>query len=152
MIRKLTRRNSSMSKIGDWKNWSNPAKWPDGLEPFQYAIHCIGGKWKLILLHMIYNNNGKIRFNEAMRMLPITDKMLGGTLRQMMADGLIERISYDEMPPKVEYILTPDAEALIPLIESLFSWCIQMMKKRNITIKNDYSKCISDSSKNSSID
>jgi DNA-binding HxlR family transcriptional regulator len=84
------------------------------------ALVVVGGKWKpLILFHL---GPGKRRFGELRRLVSgVSEKMLIQQLREMVADGIIERVDFKEIPPKVEYSLTPLgrslAKALLPLCE-----------------------------------
>ena len=89
--------------------------------PIQSAITLIGGKWKLPILYNL--REGKKRFNELKRALPgVTQKMITHQLREMERDGLIVRKVYAEVPPKVEYSLTPIAKKLEPILASLCAW------------------------------
>ena len=84
------------------------------------ALVVVGGKWKpLILFHL---GPGKRRFGELRRLVSgVSEKMLIQQLREMQADGIIERVDFKEIPPKVEYSVTPLgrslAKALLPLSE-----------------------------------
>jgi DNA-binding HxlR family transcriptional regulator len=84
------------------------------------ALVVVGGKWKpLILFHL---GPGKRRFGELRRLVSgVSEKMLIQQLREMVADGIIERVDFKEIPPKVEYSLTTLgrslAKALLPLCE-----------------------------------
>ena len=69
--------------------------------PYHYVLHCIGGKWKMTILHEIYTY-GSIRFNQTLKILPISEKVFSQQLRELVEAGLIRRISYDTVPPKVE--------------------------------------------------
>jgi DNA-binding HxlR family transcriptional regulator len=84
------------------------------------ALLVVGGKWKpLILFHL---GPGKRRFGELRRLVSgVSEKMLIQQLRELHADGVIDRVDFRENPPKVEYSLTPLgrslARALMPLCE-----------------------------------
>jgi DNA-binding HxlR family transcriptional regulator len=80
----------------------------------------IGGKWKLLILFHL--GPAKRRFGELRRLVSgVSEKMLIQQLRELQADGVIERIDFKEIPPKVEYAVTPLgrslAEALMPLCD-----------------------------------
>lgn len=85
------------------------------------TLNVIGGKWKaLIFFHLIED---KKRFNELKRLIPhITQRMLTLQLRQMEEDGIIHREVYKEVPPKVEYSLTPFGKTLGPIIYQMKLW------------------------------
>jgi len=81
----------------------------------------IGGKWKMqVLTHLL---KGPVRFGEMKRLMPqITEKMLIQALRELETDGLINRKQYQEIPPKVEYSLTPIGEGLEPILRNMVAW------------------------------
>ena len=101
--------------------------------PYHYVLHCIGGKWKMTILHEIYTH-GSMRFNQTLRILPISEKVFSQQLRELVESGLIRRISYDTVPPKVEYVLTPSGEQLIPALDILYIWSIRRMNDLEIPI------------------
>ena len=104
--------------------------------PYHYVLHCIGGKWKKTILHEIYTY-GSIRFNQTLKILPISEKVFSQQLKELVEAGLIRRISYDTVPPKVEYVLTPSGEQLIPALDILYIWSIRQMHDRRIPIDAD---------------
>ena len=104
--------------------------------PYHYVLHCIGGKWKMTILHEIHTY-GSIRFNQTLKALPISEKVFSQQLRELVEAGLIRRISYDTIPPKVEYVLTPSGEQLIPELDALYIWSIRQMDERGIPIDSD---------------
>ncbi|MFT3803835.1 MAG: helix-turn-helix domain-containing protein [Burkholderiaceae bacterium] len=99
-------------------------------ETFTCAVGCsveatldlIGGKWKGVILYRLLTER-VLRFNELRRLLPnITQRMLTNQLRELEGDGLISRKVYPEVPPKVEYRLTPYGQTLKPVIVALKKW------------------------------
>lgn len=111
-------------------------EWNEPVNPYHYARHCTGGKWKMTILHEIYTF-GKIRFNQTLKALPISEKVLAQQLKELIEDGLVRRISYDTMPPKVEYTLTDEGTELIPALDILYIWSIRQMTARGIPIDAD---------------
>lgn len=107
-----------------------------GTNPYQYALSCIKGKWKMSILHQIHHL-GKIRFNQTLNRFPISEKVLSQQLKELIADGLIERIQYNTVPLKVEYILTPAGEDLIPALDILYVWGMRRMSDLDIEIDPD---------------
>lgn len=89
--------------------------------PVTRAVAVIGGKWKLfIVYHLI---GGTRRFGELQRRIPgITQQMLTAQLRELEADGIVTRKVYAQVPPKVEYSLTPLGRELEALTERLADW------------------------------
>ncbi|HEY7544105.1 MAG TPA: winged helix-turn-helix transcriptional regulator [Blastocatellia bacterium] len=83
----------------------------------------IGGRWKTPILYHLFQ--GEKRFSELRRRLkPITQKMLTQQLREMERDGLVHREVFPEVPPRVEYSLTPLGETLRPVIDAMCRWGI----------------------------
>jgi DNA-binding HxlR family transcriptional regulator len=85
------------------------------------TLSVIGGIWKPVLLfHLL---EGKLRFNALCRSLPsATPRMITLQLRELEADGIVKRTVYPEVPPKVEYELTPLGTSLAPLLLSMRDW------------------------------
>ena len=85
------------------------------------AISLIDGKWKSVILHHLLG--GTARFNEIRRLVPgLTPRMLTNQLRDLEIDGLVTRTVYAQVPPKVEYSLTPRGQSLEPVITALKVW------------------------------
>ena len=85
------------------------------------ALSTITGKWKLEILWLL--NQRVHRFGELRRAIPgITQHMLTTQLRELESDGLVRRKIFAEVPPRVEYAMTPAARALKPVIDSIFTW------------------------------
>ena len=74
----------------------------------------------MTILHHIHHY-GKIRFNETKKTLGVSEKVLSQQLKELTHDGLVQRIQYNTIPLKVEYILTPLGEDLIPALDILTS-------------------------------
>ncbi|MBK7382949.1 MAG: helix-turn-helix transcriptional regulator [Flavobacteriales bacterium] len=97
------------------------------------TMELVGGKWKTIVLW--YLRKDKKRFSELRRSIPgITEKMLSLQLRQLEKDGFVSRKVHAEVPPRVEYSLTPHGRTLLPLLEEIAKWG-RMMGKKNGTIE-----------------
>lgn len=97
------------------------------------TLEVIGGKWKpIILCHL--NHHGKIRPNELRRLIPgISQKMLTTQLRELEQSGLINRKVFNQVPPKVEYSLTPYGQEIDPVLNVLCTWGekhIEMMQDK----------------------
>ena len=92
---------------------------------FELTIKVIGGKWKPIILYHL-SENGTRRFGEVRQAMPdITQKMLTQQLRELEKDGLIDRTTYAQVPPKVEYALTELGRTIIPVLHHLRQWGLQ---------------------------
>ena len=78
----------------------------------------IGAKWTAVILHDL--SEGPRRFSELERSCPgISPRTLAERLRALEQDGVVERTSYVERPPRVEYELTAKGEGLLPVIEAM---------------------------------
>ncbi|HKY31011.1 MAG TPA: helix-turn-helix domain-containing protein [Candidatus Polarisedimenticolia bacterium] len=86
------------------------------------VIRILEGRWKLVILFHLFG--GKVRrFSDLERSISaISQKMLIQQLRQMEADGVVRRIVHHQVPPKVEYCLTPWGQALCPALDALLKW------------------------------
>jgi DNA-binding HxlR family transcriptional regulator len=92
--------------------------------PVTFTIRAIDGKWKLLILYLITNDIR--RFGKLSMMLKtISRQMLTSQLRELEKDGIIERVIYAEIPPRVEYFLTEKGKELAPVIEALKDWGLQ---------------------------
>src|SRR6201987_147737 len=86
------------------------------------AFRLLEGRWKLVILFHLFG--GKVlRFSDLERAIPaISQKMLIQQLRRMETDGVIQRIVHTQVPPKVEYRLTPWGQKLCPALDALLKW------------------------------
>lgn len=86
-----------------------------------YAAHIIGGQWALAIC--CYLVSGKLRFGELKKCLPhITERMLTLQLRKLEQQKIVKRTVYAEVPPRVEYELTPIGYELKVIIKALRQW------------------------------
>ena len=105
--------------------------------PFGYTLSVIGGKWKMVIMFVLVEHD-VMRYSELKRAIPgITHKMLSAQLKELEADGIVTRTEYQQVPPKVEYVLTPSGEQLIPALDILYIWSIRQMHDRRIPIDAD---------------
>ena len=90
--------------------------------PVATTVQLIGNKWKLLILrNLIYS--GTQRFSDFIKTVPgISKKVLTDNLRALEDDGLVEREVFAEVPPRVEYSLTPLGETLRPILDAMFDW------------------------------
>lgn len=92
--------------------------------PAELTLKIIAGRWKLLILREL--DVGGTRFGELRRALKgISEKVLTEHLRALEQDGIVARKAYAQVPPKVEYFLTPAGKALKPLIEALHAWGLE---------------------------
>lgn len=88
----------------------------------EQALGFLEGRWKLLILFHLFG--GKVlRFSDLERAIPaISQKMLAQQLRQLEADGIVQRIVHNQVPPKVEYHLTTWGQSLCPALDALLKW------------------------------
>ena len=96
--------------------------------PIRKVLDRFGDKWSILVI-LILSDSGKIRFNALNKSIgDISQKMLTATLRTLEADGLVNREIFPEIPPRVEYELTPLGKTLVPHIQNLSNWANTNMK------------------------
>lgn len=89
--------------------------------PLTFTMNFIGGKWKPIILYQIGRRIN--RFGLLRKEIPsISKQTLTNQLRELEADGILERKTYSEIPPRVEYFITAKGETLRPVIANMRSW------------------------------
>jgi DNA-binding HxlR family transcriptional regulator len=97
--------------------------------PTEATLAVIGGRWKVPILWHLFE--GTRRFGELSRALPTTtQKMLTQQLRELEADGLVLRKVYAEVPPRVEYSLTPLGKSLRPVLTALTAWGERLLEAK----------------------
>jgi DNA-binding HxlR family transcriptional regulator len=96
--------------------------------PVEAALDVIGGKWKALILFWLRDR--ACRFGELRRSIPdVSERMLTQQLRELEDDGVVRRKVYPQVPPKVEYSLTPYGRTLRPLTELLCDWGAKHMRR-----------------------
>lgn len=97
--------------------------------PVRNIVARFGNKWSLLVI-LLLDENGVLRFNELSRLIPdVSSRVLSGTLRMLEADGLVDRRVYPVVPPRVEYRLTASGLSLVPLIVQLTQWALEHMEE-----------------------
>lgn len=111
-----------MEKTGLRKNKS----FAPGNCPVVFCMNLIGGKWKPVILHMIRTE--KNRYSILLKNISeISKQTLTNQLRELESDGIIERVIFPEIPPRVEYYITDFGKTLLPVIDSMYAWGIAHM-------------------------
>ena len=102
--------------------WADCGQQPAGaICPVRTTLNVLGGKWKLLVLS--YLLEGPRRYGELRRLMPeVTEKMLIQELRELEADNIVQRLVYQQVPPKVEYQLTEHGRRVQPMFQELISW------------------------------
>ena len=94
--------------------------------PAEITLNVIGGRWKTLILWQLFQ--GTRRFSELRRGTHgITQKMLTQQLRELEKDGVVDRRVYAQMPPRVEYSLTPMGRSLKPVVDAMCRWGAKQM-------------------------
>lgn len=89
--------------------------------PVEITLGVISGRWKVMIIHQLLE--GKKRFNQLHRELSgITHRTLTKQLREMEANGLVVRRDYQEIPPRVEYSLSPLGKTLTDILTAMHVW------------------------------
>lgn len=95
--------------------------------PVEFAMDRIGGTWKMPILWRLKDK--VMRYGELKKDIPhITHKMLTSQLRELEAEGFIERKVYAVVPPKVEYTITRRGKKAIVIIDTIRNYGLELMK------------------------
>ena len=90
--------------------------------PLEYGLEVFGGKWNSRII-CVLEAKQVLRYTELRReMGNITDAVLAAALKELMANDMVLRTSYDEIPPRVEYSLTAKGRSVVPILQSLCKW------------------------------
>ena len=90
--------------------------------PLEYGLDVFGGKWGPRIICVLAEKK-VLRYSGLRKeMGNITDAVLAAPLKELIADGVLARRSYDEIPPRVEYSLTEKGESSVPILQSICQW------------------------------
>jgi len=90
--------------------------------PLEYGLDIFGGKWKSRIICVLAEKQ-ILRYSGLRKeMMNITDAVLASTLKELIADQIVNRQSYDEIPPRVEYSLTEKGRSVVPILQSICRW------------------------------
>lgn len=104
--------------------------------PVVYCMNIIGGKWKPSIIHMIRTDRN--RYSLLLKNITeISKQTLTNQLRELESDGIVERIIYPEIPPRVEYKITTYGSSILPIIDSMYKWGKQHMVVDNKSYCDD---------------
>jgi len=95
--------------------------------PIRNVLGKIGDKWSLLVLYTLNQEpSGVMRYSDLHRqMSDCSQKMLSQTLKNLQQHNLINRVLYPEVPPRVEYSLTPVGKSLMPSLQSIMEWATE---------------------------
>jgi DNA-binding HxlR family transcriptional regulator len=96
-------------------------------ESFQKALEILSKRWTGLILFVL--GQGPLRFNEiATHIGVISDRMLSERLKELEAEGIVERRIFAEVPVRVEYRLTQKGTALVPIYQSIGGWAARWIE------------------------
>nr|WP_279085235.1 helix-turn-helix domain-containing protein [Gilliamella apis] len=102
--------------------------------PVDATINMIGGKYKSLILWKLMTET-TLRFSQLQKEIPTaTPKMLTQQLRELEANGLINRHVYPVVPPKVEYSLTNFGKSIKPVLESMYVWGSDYLNNQGLQV------------------
>lgn len=101
----------------------------DKVCPLEIAVNAISGKWKVPIVWRI--NQGEKRPSEMLRGIATVDRrVLNQQLSEMVSDGILTKKSFNELPPRVEYSLTPLGESLVDVLWKLNNWGEKLLEAK----------------------
>lgn len=90
--------------------------------PLEYGLDIFGGKWKSRIICVLAEKE-TLRYSVLRQeMSNITDAVLAATLKELLADGIVFRQQFNEIPPHVEYCLTDKGKSVVPILQSICQW------------------------------
>lgn len=97
--------------------------------PLEYGLDVFGGRWKSRIICLLAAKQ-TLRYSELRsEMTNISDAVLSSSLKELIADDLVARRSYDEVPPRVEYSLTAKGKSVVPILQSICHWAGMFHRK-----------------------
>ena len=104
-------------------------------------MELFGGKWNSRII-CVLSTLGTLRYSELRReMGNITDAVLAATLKELIVNDIINRKSYDEIPPRVEYSLSEKGKSVVPILQSICEWAGLFYKESNDQTMVQCQKC-----------
>lgn len=93
--------------------------------PLEYGLNIFSGKWKSRIIYLLAVN-GPVRYSTLRKEIGnISDAVLASVLKEMMADNIIRREQFGEIPPRVEYSLTEKGRSALPMLFNICQWAAQ---------------------------
>lgn len=109
--------------------------------PLEYGLTIFGGKWKSRVI-CVLAEKGTLRYSSIRKeMANITDAVLASTLKELIADGIIKRQQFDEIPPRVEYCLSEKGISVVPILQTICKWSGAYHKEDNENALLQCQKC-----------
>ena len=109
--------------------------------PLEYGLDVFGGKWDSRIICVLAAKE-TLRYSELRKELSnITDAVLAASLKSLIKNEIVNRKSYDEIPPRVEYSLTEKGASVVPIIQSICKWSGVFYKEDNENTMIQCQKC-----------
>lgn len=109
--------------------------------PLEYGLGIFGGKWDSRIICVLAEKE-TLRYSEIRsEMANITDAVLAAALKKLIADGIVYREQYNEIPPRVEYSLTEKGRSVVPVLQSICKWSGAYHKEDNVHTLKQCQKC-----------
>ena len=109
--------------------------------PLEYGLGVFGGKWKSRIICVLAQKK-TLRYGELRKeMANITDAVLATTLKELIADGMLERRAFNEIPPHVEYSLTDKGASVVPILQSICQWSGMFYKEGSTNVMTQCQRC-----------
>ncbi len=105
------------------------------------GMEIFGGKWNSRIICVLAEKE-VLRYSELRReMANITDAVLASSLKELIANGIVVRKSYDEIPPRVEYSLSEKGKSVVPILQNICKWAGIFYKEDSEHIMSHCQKC-----------
>ena len=109
--------------------------------PLEYGLTVFGGKWKSRVI-CVLAEKGILRYSAIRKeMVNITDAILATTLKELIADDIVKRQQFDEIPPRVEYSLTDKGISVVPILQNICQWSGIYHKEDSENTSSQCQKC-----------
>lgn len=109
--------------------------------PLEYGLDVFGGKWKSRIICVLAEKK-VLRYSMLRKeMANITDAVLAATLKELLADGIVRREQFDEIPPRVEYSLTEKGASVVPILQSICCWSGAYHREESEMMLTQCQKC-----------
>lgn len=119
----------------------NPKLSKDIRCPLEYGLDIFGGKWKSRII-CVLAEKGVLRYSELRKeMTDITDTVLAANLKDLITNQVIIRMSFNEIPPRVEYSLSDKGKSVVPILQSICQWSGAYHKEDSEHVMAQCQKC-----------
>ena len=109
--------------------------------PLEYGLTVFGGKWKSRVICVLAERE-RLRYSSLRKeMVNITDAVLAATLKELIADDIVEREQFNEIPPRVEYSLTEKGRSVVPILQTICKWSGAYHREGNENALHQCQKC-----------